>query len=414
MKRGIYLVLFLLLFLIPFSSAVSFDMKTNYSQGETFIAKITGNFVDAVSSANVFFYRDGYVRIPIESEISKLGSDYYIYAQLSDKAPGNYSISIENARHTEFTNITNATVAQNFSITSNKADFSITPGFVSISNTDSFSIQVNSLKDSDISISVSINDVSQNQSTTVSSYQTKQLPFSLSSFANGLNYIQLSHGNSVYNIPVYALVSPKQNQNFQFEQDTLNITLGTNQSSTRTIFLQNIGKETLSNIKLYVSDSLSPYITLSMTSIPSLEADASVPIQIIIPSQQNESKIQGSIRAEVPDLSLLTYSQISLNFVNNYISSGTDAGIAKDCASISGKKCNVGESCSGYHADSNEGVCCLGTCQPQGAGISGTAIVVIVLILLLGGLILFLVRRKNKAAKKKGPKSGVELLTGRK
>ena len=38
-------------------SAVEFDVNTNFDQGETLIAKVSGNFVDNINKENVFFYR---------------------------------------------------------------------------------------------------------------------------------------------------------------------------------------------------------------------------------------------------------------------------------------------------------------------------------------------------------------------
>ena len=43
-----------LIILIQNISAVQIEMKDTYSQDETLIAKITGNFVDALSSSNLF------------------------------------------------------------------------------------------------------------------------------------------------------------------------------------------------------------------------------------------------------------------------------------------------------------------------------------------------------------------------
>ena len=55
------LIIFLALFLFPIISAVEIEMKDNFDQGETLIAKISGNFYEAISEENVIFYR-GHVR----------------------------------------------------------------------------------------------------------------------------------------------------------------------------------------------------------------------------------------------------------------------------------------------------------------------------------------------------------------
>src|SRR3990167_3111664 len=96
MKREIAILL--ILFLFPVASAVQVDTKSEFSQGETLLAKISGNFINPLTKENIFFYR-GHVRTPTIYEISKTNNDYYLYAQLLGKASGNYSLAIENTRY---------------------------------------------------------------------------------------------------------------------------------------------------------------------------------------------------------------------------------------------------------------------------------------------------------------------------
>ena len=95
MKTKILIILFILL-LLPLISAVEFELKTNFSQGETLIAKVSGYFLEPILKENIFFYR-GHVRIPMEYDVAEIGEEFYIYALLSDKSPNNYSIVIKNA-----------------------------------------------------------------------------------------------------------------------------------------------------------------------------------------------------------------------------------------------------------------------------------------------------------------------------
>src|SRR4030042_1425735 len=94
-KSAVFILILLLLPLLP---AVEFDMKDNYAQGETIIARISGNFVTSVTRDNIFFYR-GHVRIAMEYDITKIGEDYYLYAILSGKSPADYSVSVEDVKY---------------------------------------------------------------------------------------------------------------------------------------------------------------------------------------------------------------------------------------------------------------------------------------------------------------------------
>ena len=80
MKRMFFIII-ALLFLIPLTTAVNIDMKTNFSQGETFIAKISGDFYYSISKENIIF-DEGHVRTSIIPFVTKINNDFYIYAQL--------------------------------------------------------------------------------------------------------------------------------------------------------------------------------------------------------------------------------------------------------------------------------------------------------------------------------------------
>lgn len=400
-KKGIFFLLFLLL-LFPLTSAVSFDMKANYSQGETLIAKISGNFLQPVQTSDVYFYRDVYLRIPMQYDVAKLGNDYYLYAQLSDKIPGNYSIVIKNVQHTEFTNTTNADILQNFSITSDRADFSVTPGFISPSA--NFSVTVQNLKDSSISVAVLVN--TQGNQFSIPASQTKQIPFSFSSFQNQLSIIEFSEGNTKYDVPVFVSLAQgggtSQQKGFAFEPGLMTLSIGTAQTSTRTIYLKNIGQETLNNIALSVSDSLKNYIILSTTSVTELKNGSSVPITFSISSQDSAMQLSGDIIASISSMSLLADFQISLNYLENYTSPANQSQIVETCASINGKKCDSSknEVCQGFTADSNEGICCVGECAVQGGG-SGSTVVVVIIVIVLVAIVFFLIRKARKGARER-------------
>src|SRR3989344_8822809 len=97
MEKKAMLVMFVLV-VLPLISAVQVDMKNEFSQGETLILKISGNFLEPIKEGEVYFYRE-YTKIPFEFELLKIEGDYYIYAPTSSKIPSNYSIKIKNSEY---------------------------------------------------------------------------------------------------------------------------------------------------------------------------------------------------------------------------------------------------------------------------------------------------------------------------
>lgn len=229
MKKIIFF--FVLLFLLfPLISAVEFDVKANFSQGETLMAKVSGNFLEPVLKENIFFYR-GHVKIPVEYDIAKIDEDYYIYALLGDKSPDNYSVAVEGVSYKEGTETVEKNIIRNFTITNETADFSVNPGF--IITEDNFSIEIQNLKDYSIIIKIDENKTeteggffsfffqstdSENESVIVKSGEIKNINFELGN-ETSFRKILLSTENLEYKIPVYAFVSQIQEEENEEEQN---------------------------------------------------------------------------------------------------------------------------------------------------------------------------------------------------
>ena len=146
MRRGlIFLVLVLLVF--PIISAVDVELKTVYNQGETLVAKISGNFVDQPTTNNIAFYR-GHVKIPMVFGLEKIEDDFYVYALLLDKSEGEYSLRIDGVKYYRATEIVEEEIIQNFSISGQITAFSVNPGFI-VTGED-FSVNIKNLQDSRI------------------------------------------------------------------------------------------------------------------------------------------------------------------------------------------------------------------------------------------------------------------------
>ncbi len=229
MKRTILL---LLLLILPLMSAIEIDMKSEFNQGETLMAKFSGNFLEPLEKENIFFYRE-HVKIPLEYDIAKIDNEYYIYALLGDKTPNNYSLSIENTRYMQGTTVSEEDIVKTFIITEDLVDFSIDPGF--IITDESFTIKVQNLRDFKIEIDINENKTKtggtlfenlfgggltkSDNSIELFSGEIKDLEFDLGN-ETSFRFVKLSTENITYEIPVYVFVIEITEEQEEDEEET--------------------------------------------------------------------------------------------------------------------------------------------------------------------------------------------------
>ncbi len=414
------LVILILVLLIPLISAVEVDMKTNFSQGETLIAEVLGNFLEPILQENVFFYRE-HVRVPVNYDVSKIGDNFYIYADLLGKNPGNYSLVIKNVRHVEFDKTTEEDITKNFSINENKADFSIEPGFAT-TNKDFF-IEAKNLKNHDIEIKININkapektseglfgwseeqeEIENQSSIILQTGQKEKIKFSLNYFDLGLNKISLDSENTEYQVPVYVYQQEekKKEKSFKIEPSETEISLPVNSKTSRTFYLYNTGGENLSDITFSFSGALKSYLNASPSKIENLEPESNIKINVSFFSEK-EASVYGKLTATTDELNVS--SDIFLTFLKNYtkeeIPEETSGVITteKTCAEQGGTVCKDNENCDGEEGYAKDNVCCLGECiKEEGKSQTGRIIAIIIIIFIMV-LIFWFYRRKYKKAKK--------------
>lgn len=369
-KRGVIIFLFLLMLSFPLTSALNFEMKETFDRGETLTAKISGYFLNSILKENIFFYR-GHVRIAMNYDITRIEGDYYLYAELSDKVPGNYSVVVKNVRYVKLGKTIDEDIVKNFSITSDWADFSVTPGFVLAQ--DDFFLTLRTIKDEDVFVNVKIESLNKTTESSVilTPRRNERINFPLVSFDKGLNFIELSTENLNYKIPVNAFFTEvvQEQGDFKFEPNEMNISVPTNSNSTRVLYLYNIGNKNLKNISISVSSSLEPYVEVWIENIEELEENSNVAVAIFISSPEDEEILQGHIKAKSSENweELLTYAQIYLSFLQNYVPEIEDEvnipASAKTCSELKGVICKSDEKCVGGEIYAKDNKCCLGECE---------------------------------------------------
>ena len=419
MKMKFFLPALLIFLFFPLVSAVEFSVKENFSQGETFTAKLSGNFYQSIFPSDITFFKE-HTRISIVPSVQKIDNDFYISAQLFGKTPDNYSIVVSDTQYYNGPELVKSDLSKNFTITNDLADFTITPAYVL--TRDDFFIQVQNLKDAQITIKSKITNQSSssgsgtffdslfgigsssaNENTTqtiVKSGEIKKINFQKNNFSPlFLQTLELSSNNTVYNIPVYITSNDSVSGNgtttsgkesIQFESPELNVSIPLNSKTTRSLYLANFGNSDLYEIEISLSDSLKPYVVFSSTNV-SLNKNSSKKIDFQFFSDSNEQTIEGQIKAKTQN-DFYAYIPVILDFAKNFSAplDGSDLTIPL-CSELNGIVCSAGESCTGDSEVARDGVCCLAACEkPSGVSLSWqiigwaiAGIIVLVLILLL-------------------------------
>lgn len=379
----------LILFLLPTILAIEFDIKEEFSQGETLLAKVSGNFLQPLQKSNVFFYR-GHVKIPLEYDIKKINDEYYIYALLAEKPEGNYSLTLEDIRYMKGVEISEENAIKNFSINNQTTDFSINPGFATDNE---FFIEVQNFQDKEITIEIKTKE-DQNDSgesyadpITLKSGKKQKISFDFRVQEPIFQFIELSTENLTYNIPSYIpIVEITGDEIFKFSEDLI-VSAPTNEETKRTIYIYNTGSEPIEDVVLSLSNSLENYANLSKESINKIDPDSNIPIELTFFSE-DEFELEGHVKASY-DLETI-YSQISVKFIENYTAPPAPSQdyMTKTCGEWNYGICNSTEKCSITEIEAKDNTCCPGQCnaleKPSPVGkIIGIVLFVVIVIFLL-------------------------------
>jgi hypothetical protein len=420
MRKEVAILLFLLL--IPLATAVEFDVKTSYNQGETVLAKLSGNFVEPVLRENILFYRqridgNGYLRVPMNQyDITTIEGEYYIYAQLPESS-GNYSISVEGTRYYQGSKIADDSIVRYFTIGNQTVDFSIFPGF--INTPDGFSVELQNLQDSKISVKIntatnsgssdsfyssffgSVSD-GNDYSVSLKSGEKKKVDFLVSNIKNTtFKTIKFSTNSLSYELPVLIFVNKtieaKKQREIQFNPSWINVTTSTNSSYDKIIYIKNTGEENIENISLNLSENLKDFVTLSIVNIEELEENSSYKVELLFSSNTSQSLI-GTLRAKADMVSETL--DIYFNVIEGYIPTYNETEDAnKTCTELGGNTCG-GNACSGTEVISQGKTCCLGLCGDSGGGTSTGKIIGWILVLIIAGFLLWFFFAKYRGAKR--------------
>jgi len=406
----------LLVFLIPSISAVEVSMDSEYAQGETFLAKFSGNFVDQITSDNVFFCRGTNCNIPMAySGVVKINSDFYVYAILTDKQPGNYSIRIEGVRYYRATQIIDDDIVSNFTISEETAAFSVNPSVVNTN--ENFAVELQNLRDNSIIINIDADSskLSFPSSLELNTGEKETISFTLDAqAARGLIIVDFTSENTSYSMPVYLntenitiseLNETTEDFDLEFQPQEAEVSMSTNSNSRRILYLKNTGAETLEDISFNISSVLERYVSVSPENIDSLDPGEIKQVEFDISSGPEEAIFEGIITAHNEETA--TEFILTLNLIYDFIpaeSETEELSILSLCGDLGGTICADTEECGGDIVRTRNGDCCVAplVCQEPKKSSSGK-IIGWILLLIVFIAILWFFKKKYKGVKKIKP-----------
>ncbi|GIU68591.1 MAG: hypothetical protein KatS3mg001_441 [Candidatus Pacearchaeota archaeon] len=385
------------LFAIFFVNSISaveisfFKESKNFSQGETIIFKVSGNFIDQITRENILFFKDS-VRIPFEFNVVKISNDFYVYASSLFKNEGNYSFEIIDVRYYKGIVVSDEKIKENFTINSKIADFSINPA--AINTNTNFFIEITNLKDKkiDIEIKKPKEIFLEESKISLNSGATRKLNFIPLENSQGLYFIEFKSSSTNYKIPIFIKQENKttKEEKFEFQPKEISILMPTNSTSKRIIYLVNLG-EKIEEINFLFLGNASSFLKLVPDKITELEENETKKIELLINSDFEEKNLSATILANSNSSS--SEIKVFLSFIKDFVENETEENASKivNCKDINGEICKEGFKCTGEITYVKDGPCCLSpaVCKEiekksnKGKVIGWVILIVIILMVIL-------------------------------
>lgn len=402
-------ILFILLLIFPIISAVEINMPDEFSQGETLFATIQGNFIDPISKSNVYFYR-GHVRIALDYDIQKIQDKYYLYAQLENKLPDNYSISIKEVRYYNGSQISYDDITKNFEINSDTADFSVDPGFIITEG--NFELELKNLQSSGITVNIQTEE-SENSETLLLG-QTKNIEINLENInETTITIITLNTDNLEYNVPAYIIVSSES------ETECGNNIIETGEQCDG----ENLNSETCATFlggnwegELFCnSDCSFNSSSCSETNETSenetaedclinwncKEGEKCINRKCVkVTDDETENQTEEKEEEEIEeDYEIIVEDDGDLIVIKDGEVIDEPASL-KNCAELEGDVCSSSQICEGESVYAKDNVCCIGNCVKQ-EETNNQKLIGWLIIVFIGFLFILLLRKFKSSGKRK-------------
>ncbi len=381
-----WMIILGLILLIPLTSAITTDLKSEYLPGETIIAKISGNILQPINPSDVIFKRK-HIAIAVSYDIKRIGQDYYLYAQ-APTTNNNYTIFINNIETTLNGIQTTIDFNQSFKVVGNMTDYSISPG-IAIVTGNSLSFIINSNIDQPLTINYNF---PQENSITLNP-GSNSLRLQLSSINNGTYFAQIGK----YSVPIQVIrpqiIDNTDIKNLLVSPQKINRTILEGNNFSFNLTLKNNGTSVLNNIRFNFTNQ---DILFSHEEISLLQSSESSVVTASI-SRFSGPPIGGDI-IFFDDNGQLANASLRISFTTNV----TETIPSKDeltsqyyCQELQGKFCTSNEICIGEQVQASDGSCCKGQCTIKEKSSSGWIGYLIIGVIIIVAVVVFMRYRKS-------------------
>ncbi len=380
-------------------------MKNNLNEGETLIAEVSGNFYQFLSMEQISFYNEEEnTRIPVDYNLEKSDGNFYIYALLGNKLPGNYSLRLENVKYKKYGSVEIGNFQKNFLIINKSVEFSFSPNF--IVDGDYISIGITNLENRKLNLNFEIGNASsknlyfikdgKNYSSLNYSFlsqESKFLNFEIGGVNNsGDEFFSLSSLNQSYTFPVFLEKSQKPIKNIitnnssnitSIKNFSLEIVPGKIEASIKVglkiikkIILYNSGERNISNLSITLPSSFKGTVNISKDFFRALDSKNSKsftlsffskkPFRIVdnLTFKTENKTYYLPINISYDSLVLnsnLTENNLTENNLTENLTNKTNVNM-ETCLEENGTVCAQGFSCDGTSNHAIDSKCCIGTC----------------------------------------------------
>lgn len=354
----------LAIFVIAIStvSALSSNLKQDYSQQETMLVEFTGKITSTVSQDQVKLKRAN-VQVPFEFEFLKLGDDYFLWG-IAPTNPNNYTLLIEDLDTIE--NGLPATVdfSQSFTVTNLSSPLTIKPAIITTSGLFQLNFISNIDLDQQIQVPLPDRDLVLEPGENI-------IPFDASTLPSGFNELVIA------NQPILIYKLGSQEEKGSIDLSITEISAPFTPSFDKQYELVITASRDI-KVKLKSQDDR---IKINQVSLDLGEGES----KTILVNVATSSELSSSIILEYDGQETLIPVRITKNSA-----SITPSKTGYYCSELEGKQCSSNEVCSAQVIETLDiAKCCPGTCQAQETSKSSSWlgwILGLILILLLGYL----------------------------
>lgn len=386
MKKELTIISLLIILSINFSFALQLEIQNQkLTQGETLLAKLTADFQEPIEKSDITFYEQR-KQVTFEYDLASYENTYYFYIYLNKQ--GNYTLEIKDILYKEDT-LKSETLNHEMNIQQANNSLSIKPGIITTSNNELF---LKNTGNENLNINYKYQEQEQTLNLTPEQSTTIQI-----NPIQGLSFITLE-SYQTFTIPaIYYSLNPSTDYEIEITPNIFHAYI-TNQTQYYEIELYNPNNYDITDLN--INTGLDFINTTYSNTIPSKQST----IANISVSPFKQGYVKSNISFTYNDKSLSIPLEVYSLTENETFE---DIETSQSCEDFQGVICASGYTCSGDYKFTQEGPCCLATCEeapsynpfePEKEDESGYGWLWAIIIFVILGIAGFFIYKKFKKA----------------